>query len=200
MSFEQLVEKIEGLLASKNGVVVAISGFGGSGKTTLAKKLKRKFPDSNLIQIDNFLINRGQGEGWSGGYDWQRFARVLADVKAGKDLHYKFYDWHKDALSDGFIDEKLQKLVIVEGSRVLQPGLMQYYDLSVWIDVDLDEATSRGKKRDEQNWEDKSDSAELNAHLDTWHKVWAPKDKEYFEKFHPDKLADFVYENPPGVK
>lgn len=195
MNFEDLAGKIQELLESRERVVVAVCGFGGSGKTTLAEKLKLKFSESNLIQIDNFLINRGQGEGWRGGYDWNRFEAVLKDVRDGKDLHYKFYDWHKDDLSDGFIDEKLQKIVIVEGSRILQSKIMEYYDLSIWIDIDLIEATGRGKQRDERNWEDKTDQAGLRAHLDTWHSTWAPKDKEYYEKFHPDKIADFVYNN-----
>ena len=193
--FERLVTGIDKILKAKSHVIVAVSGFGGSGKTTVAEKIKNHFPDSTCIQLDNFLINRGRGEGWAGGYDWQRFEQVLTDVQAGKDLHYKFYDWHKDALSDGYIDQKLPSLVIVEGVRILQPDLRAYYDLSIWIDVDLDTATKRGQARDRQNWQDKSDRHGLEAHLNTWHKTWAAKDKEFYEKFHPDQLADVIY-NP----
>ncbi len=192
MKLNVLISKVSDLLQTKDHVVVAVSGFGGSGKTTIAEKIKNSFPSSTWVQLDNFLINRGQGDGWSGGYDWQRFEGVLKDIKAGHDLHYQWYDWHKDTLSDGWIDEKLPKVIVVEGCRILQPNLMKYYDLSVWIDVDLEIASARGIERDTKNWQDKLDKQGLQDHLSNWPKVWAPKDKEYFDALNPERLADMV--------
>lgn len=194
-SSEKVISSIEELLANKDHVVVAVSGFGGAGKTTLAENIKNRFPDSTWVQLDNFLINHGEGEGWAGGYDWQRFESVLKDVRAGKNLHYQWYDWHADSLSPRWIDEKLPKLIIVEGSRILQPQLMPYFDLSIWIDCDLKTATARGIARDKNNWKDKADQKGLQAHLDKWPNVWVPKEEEFFEKFQPDIAADYRVTN-----
>lgn len=195
VSYDQLAAKLSDALGSSKHLVLAISGFGGSGKTTLAKKLKYQFPASTLIQLDNFLVNRGQGAGWAGGYDWSRLENLLKNVKNGNNLHYRAYDWKKDSLTEEYIDEKLPSLIIVEGVRLLQPKLLPYFDLTVWIDVDIDTASQRGIRRDEQNWEDKADKHGLAAHLNSWHTTWRPKDEEYFEKFRPDKIADFTLIN-----
>lgn len=93
MGFEEIIQKVQALLATKKPAAIAVSGFGGSGKTTLAERLKQHFENSTLLQLDNFLIDRGEGDGWQGGYDWRRFERVLKDVQAGKDLHYRWATW-----------------------------------------------------------------------------------------------------------
>src|SRR4051812_33407348 len=108
-------------MTTRQPMVIAVSGFGGSGKTTLAERLKACFSDSTLLQLDNFLINRGEGEGWQGGYDWARFEQVLQNIHAGKDLHYQWYNWERDE-TKGWIDQPLPSLVIVEGVRILQPN------------------------------------------------------------------------------
>ncbi|MGZ6004783.1 MAG: uridine kinase family protein [Candidatus Saccharimonadales bacterium] len=195
MNLEDVIDKIKEHLIKQQHVVVAVSGFGGSGKTTMAEKIMNSFDSSTWVQLDNFLINHGQGEGWAGGYDWERFESVLKNIKIGNDLHYQWYDWHKDDLSEGWIDEKLPQVIVVEGCRILQPQLMQYYDLSVWIDVDLETATKRGIARDRKSWQNKSDQQGLEEHLSNWPNVWVPKDKEYADKFHPEKLTDFVIPN-----
>lgn len=187
-----LLKRTEKLAADKDHVVVAVSGFGGAGKTTLSNKIKTEFPDSLLLQLDNFMINHGQGEGWAGGYDWQRFEQVLKYIQAGKNLHYQAYDWRADALNPNWIDQKLPKLLVVEGVRILQPKFLAYFDLTVWIDCDIETATTQGVERDRANWEDKPDQRDLEAHLATWQSVWVPKEKEFYDKFHPDKTADLI--------
>lgn len=190
MTFNDLTDKVQGLLATKRSVIVAVSGFGGSGKTTLAERLKGRFPDSTLLQLDNFLVNRGEGEGWEGGYDWARFEGVLKDARAGKDLHYQWYNWEKDETKD-WIVQPLPSLVIVEGVRILQPDLKQYYDLTVWINRSLEESTEQGKARDRAN--KPSDKYDIEAHIRKWDEVWTPKEEKFIALFDPAKSADVLY-------
>lgn len=185
-TFEELVAEIQQLLSNKNDtVVVAVSGFGGSGKTTLAEKLKNHFKDSTWIQLDNFIVNRAKGDNWDSGYDWNRLESVLKDVRDGKELHYQFYDWHKDALT-GWIDvSPLPKLIIVEGIRLLQTKLLPYFDVRVWIDCPIEIASQLGIERDRKNGVDEN-------HIAEWQTNWIPKDKTFYSMFKPDENADFL--------
>ncbi len=172
-------------------VVVAISGPGGAGKTTLAEHLVAHFENATKLQLDNFLVNRGQGPGWRGGFDWERLAGVLADATAGRPLRYRWYEWEADALSEAYVDEPARQLVIVEGVRLIQPELLQHFDLTVWLDVPGEVATERGIRRDRTSkpW----DPAELEIHIRRWHDTWVPKDAEYYTACRPRDTADFLY-------
>ncbi len=190
--FETLTERIDSLL-DEPPVVVVVSGFGGSGKTTLAERLKAHYSNATLVQLDNFLTNHGEGEGMNGGYDWDRFVNVVREAKQGKPLQYQWYDWHADALA-GFIDEPSRPLVIIEGVRLLQPSVTDHVDLSVWIDCDLEEAAQRGMERDRRNkdW----DEAALEEHMRKWREVWGPKDAAFASEFSPRTNADLLYSEP----
>ena len=110
-SFGALTASID-TLGKDRAVVVAISGLGGAGKTTLAERLIAHFEDATKVQLDDFIVARGQGPGWRGGFDWERLAGVLADAKAGRPLHYRWYVWEADALSETYVDEPARQLVI----------------------------------------------------------------------------------------
>lgn len=190
MNFDDLVNKVEQIVATQQRTVIAISGFGGSGKSTLAEKLKAHFSNSTLLQLDNFLINHGEGMGWRGGYDWSRFEQVLKDIQAGKDLHYQWYNWEKNETKD-WINQPLPRLVIVEGVRIFQPNFRQYFDLEIWIDRTLEESTTQGKNRDRANGP--SDTFDVEAHIQKWDDVWVPKEKEFDALFNPSATADILF-------
>ncbi len=192
MYYDDVTAKVQDMMMQKRPLVVAVSGFGGSGKTTLAEKLHEHFQDSSLLQLDNFLVNHGEGDGWQGGYDWERFENVLKDIQAGKDLHYQWYNWDKDETKD-WINQPLPPLVIVEGVRLFSPELMKYFDLTIWVDVYLEVATQRGKARDAAN-KSNDDPAEIAAHLAKWDEVWTPKEEEFLDLFKPSENADIRYE------
>lgn len=183
--FNQLVNQIEQLMIDKAHLVIAISGFGGSGKSTLADQLRDHFKikDEQVVRIDNLYGPNPNGPGIFDQSNWKLLTRILEDVHAGKKLHYEGKNDKGELI---YCDEVLPKLVIVEGIRLLQPKFMPKFDISVWIDCPQEFAKQRAKARDRSQGEDEATVAR-------WDTDWGPKDKEYFDTYHPQQLATFLY-------
>jgi len=80
---------------------------------------------------------------------------------------------------------------VVEGVGIFHPDLLPLFDTTVWIDVPLEVASSRGKARDRERYGVDNDVL--------WDAVWVPNDTEYFERFRPNELADVLLDlgDPP---
>jgi uridine kinase len=185
IGFQDLVKEIEEQLIHKPRIVVAISGFGGSGKSHLADQLRDHFSikDEQLIRIDQLYGPNPNGPGILDQSDWELLARILGDIHLGKRLQYQ---GKSDKGERILCDEPLPRVVIVEGIRLLQPRFMHYFDLSVWIDCPQEFAKARAKARDRSQGDDEQTVAR-------WDTDWGPKDREYFDTYRPDQLGTFLY-------
>lgn len=184
--YKDLLNQTKELLASKEVVILGISGHGGSGKTTLAERLARDNGVSNdrIVRLDNLHAKDYQkATNLFGLSDWPELFRLLADVRGNDRLVYRTRDWKGE---EGVIDVPRPSLVIFEGVRLLRPEAQRYFDLSVWIDCPLDVASTRAVERNRQQGDSK-------AELELWDTKWIPEARRYAEQIHPEKLADFVY-------
>ncbi|HEV7206738.1 MAG TPA: hypothetical protein VGN18_19190 [Jatrophihabitans sp.] len=164
--------------------VVAISGYGGSGKTTLADALGEMLGTS-VVGIDEFATAEAitRSPDWSG-LDRQRLAtQVLEPVRGG--ATGITYDSCNDWLT--WCTEPVTRAVgsglIVEGIGLLHPELLPLLDTTIWLDVDLDTATARGVAR-----------AVARGVLETelWTDVWGPNERDFARRFAPRGLADIL--------
>ena len=173
-------------------VFIAVSGFGGSGKSTLAAELCKNLTDCTVVPIDDFIVGaRSQRSN-----DWRTFDRnrlrkdVLEKACIGKPLSYKCYNSGEWVSGRGGQLRTITpaKFVIIEGCGVIHPSLMPYYDYSVWINCSQKLAMENAKRRDRSE-------TDLFGDDDTdrlWDEVWGPNDRDYFNKFRPDKLASVL--------
>ena len=184
-SFENLVTKIEQLTTKKPHVVVAISGFGGAGKSHLADRLRDHFKikDSQIVRIDHLYGPNPNGPDIFDQTDWPLVTRILQDAHAGKRLKYQGKGSKGEIL---YFDEALPKVVIFEGVRLLQPQLMSNFDVSVWIDCPQEFALGRAKTRDREQ-------GDCEQEINKWDTDFGPKDKKYFDTYRPDQIATFIY-------
>jgi uridine kinase len=187
--FKELVKQIDMLSASQHTVIVGISGFAGSGKTHLAKRLADHYEieDGQVIHLDNIYSSLPRGGGLFDDYDWSVFGHILDQAKEGNNLNYqgvgfdgKPYPWR--------FSEKLPKVLIVEGIRLYRPELMRHFDISIWINCPPDLALQRAKKRD-------LDQGHDEQYMKRWDSEWMPLNQEYFEVYEPDKLVDILYQD-----
>ena len=128
----------------KRYFLIGIDGGTASGKSTFSKKIKKKYPKSAVIKVDNYCIGKTAVralEGRKSVINWERpFTRDLARLK--KDL--------EQLISEGRTiipiyspkrDEPLKncmvratRVIIVEGIFALDKILRNSYDLRIFIE------------------------------------------------------------------
>jgi uridine kinase len=182
----ELVKTIQETAKGKSRFVIALAGFGGSGKSSAAKKLAEALGNTVVIPLDQFIINRlsERSADWDG-FDWTRLTNeVLQPIKNGSEnITYSVYDWSQNKII-GEKNLELPKYIIIEGCGLIRQRLGTYFDFSIWIDLPLELAGERGSTRDREEY--KVDHDEL------WKTIWIPNDRDYFEKHQPAARADFL--------
>lgn len=180
-----MVENIKSSCLKQKPVIIALDGFGGSGKTTLAKKLSDALGDCYVIAMDDFIVKEKITEpSWDkGSFDRRRLEQqVLMPAKSGNPVRYQKLIWQSNSLSEPVAVPNVSYLV-VEGISTLHPDISKYFDYKIWVDAPIEVSKQRGQARDkgnenEQHWE-----------------LWAKNDLDYQSRYHPERVADFVYNN-----
>lgn len=187
-NLENLVATIQEKAKDKKHFVIALSGFGGAGKSTTSKEMLKILDDATIVPLDKFIVNRlaERSEGWDG-FDWGRLIeQVLQPIKSGEEtIRYGVYDWFENKIVSEE-EVKVKKYIFVEGVGLIRDSLKEYFDFSVWIDVPLDVASKRGVKRDKEEYG--------VDHNKFWAEIWQPNDRDYFEKYKPMENCDFILE------
>lgn len=184
---QEILDAIQKLKQPKapRPLIIAISGFGGGGKTTLANKLKAQLEESQVVSIDSFSIHQ-----WHRNADWDNFDRdrfakeVIRPTRANQfPLTYVHEPW------PGYPEETRTvpqtHCLIVEGCSIFHPDLLEYYDLKIWVDCPLGIATKRGMWRDRHVHKDEQDYFWLN--------MWMPNERDFMAKYRPDLAADIKF-------
>lgn len=183
--FDELVARIEKLSGAKRPVVVGISGFAGAGKSTLADRLAKHFGISGgqIVRLDNLYNPLPRGPEMFDDYDWNLLTQILKDARSSDRLKYQGRGFYNEQLD---FDEPMPKILIVEGIRLYRKELMEFFDMSVWIDCPPELALERAKVRDTEQGHDAE-------YMKRWDAEWAPLSQQYYETYHPEKLAHFLY-------
>ena len=183
---QEILTAIQKLTQPKDRpLIIAISGFGGAGKSTLAEKLHQELVGSQIISIDSFSTHK-----WRRNADWDNFDRsrfaeaVLIPARENQfPLKYVHEPWPGNPEETKTVPRV--DCIIVEGCSIFHPDLIEYYDYKIWVDCSLEEATKRGMWRDRHVHKNEQDYY--------WQNIWMPNERDFFEKYQPDKVADISY-------
>jgi uridine kinase len=156
---------------------VAIDGYGGAGKTTLARAIQSEFLGSQIITLDDFETDTTSGA------DRKRFvADVLEPLVVKSFAKYQPFSWKNKMIMD-WIEVKPHGVILLEGVSVLGQDFYSYYDLRIWINCPFELAQERMQGRERK--------AEHVSTLSHWFNVWEKEDKDY-GLTEPWKRADII--------
>ena len=151
----------------------------------MSEKLKSKLGNAFFVKIDDFIVKEKINEdSWDkGGFDRERLEKqILMPATSGKVISYQKLIWKTNQLSEYIHIPKVHYLII-EGISSYHPDIAKYYDYKIWVDAPIEIARERGRARDGSN---------ENASM--WN-IWSENDIKYKDKYHPELVADFVYDN-----
>lgn len=169
----ELLARIRDLEPSGRTRLLAIDGWGGAGKTTLARRLADGFP-ATVVSSDDF--SRPGVPQW----DWPRFARqVLTPLTEGRKARYQRYDWSEDRLAE-WHEIVPGGLVIAEGVSISRRELGDPWNLKVWVECPYEVRLVRIARRD---------GVPADA---SWVKDWVAEEEAYVSEQLPHRRADYV--------
>ena len=139
--------------------IIGIAGGSGSGKSTFARRLTEKFPDSvSLVSCDNYykahddipleerrILNYDAPEA----LEFDLMVSHLRALKEGRAVDCPVYDFTLHNRSDKVVRIDPRPVIIVDGILILSdPALRETFDLKIYVETDADERILRRARRD----------------------------------------------------
>jgi uridine kinase len=186
-SYEQLLSWLKTLPRKQSTILVGIDGCGGSGKSTIASKIKDKNSDIAIVHMDDFyrpsseiIKDEPTLKPVGADFDWHRLLnQVIEPLSQDKEGFYQRYSWETDCLAE-WHTIPVGGIVIIEGVYSIRKELADKYDFKIWVDCPREIRLSRGLERDGEKARD------------MWENNWMISEEIYVEKHQPFERADLV--------
>ena len=184
--------------ANRGVTIVAIDGYGASGKSTIAERLSVR-TGAGLVRTDDFFLPqpRRPDAGEPGGprragstpvgetgyliasfYDLRRLrVEALELLRAGREAVFHGFDWESGSVSGLKTRVEPKGLVLLEGVCSGAPELSDLVDRAIFVDTPEPERLARLRGR---------------IAPQDWDSEWLQAEKQYFSATRPLRSFDLV--------
>jgi uridine kinase len=162
--------------------VVAVDGRGGSGKTTLARRLASRLADAAMVSTDDVAWYESMF-GWSD----LLVAGVLRPFRAGSAVAFRPPAWARRGREGAITVAPSVRVLIIEGVGASRRELSPWLDAAVWVQSDYAEAERRGIARDIADGQ----NGDAEATIAFWH-TWQAEELPFLDRDRPWERADLV--------
>ena len=182
-----IVDAIDRLRDLRDRVAVGVSGYAGAGKSVLTRQLVDVIDDAVRLRGDDYLdaqrVHRRSSD-WDGVERARMRREALEPFRAGATVAVRPLDW-STGRHGAPTPLPQASVLMLDAIGIFHPELLPWFDLTVWVDVDLDVAQAQGMARDRAAGRD---------HDTLWTDVWTKNDREFEQTFLPRSRADLVYQ------
>ncbi len=141
-------------------IIIGISGGTGSGKTTVAKEVRKHFPEESVVVLhhDSYYVDRSHlspaqreriNYDHPDSFDNALLISQLRALKSGETIEKPTYDYETHTRNTETITVRPANIILLEGILVLADDLLRgLMDIKLYVDTDADERFIRRLKRD----------------------------------------------------
>jgi uridine kinase len=141
-------------------IVIGIGGGTGSGKTTVAKEVRKHFPEESVVIVhhDSYYVDRSDLPPESreninydhpDSFDNELLRAHLSDLRTGRAIEKPIYDFETHTRREETIKVRPARIILLEGILVLaEDDLRELMDIKLYVDTDADERFIRRLRRD----------------------------------------------------
>lgn len=171
MTYKELIQNLE----VKNHFILAIDGKCGSGKTTLADDLAKRF-HANVFHLDDFYLPADMRtverlEEIGGNVHYERFLEtVLMPLMRQETVYYQPFDCSTMTYKE-VVEMPYSPFNIIEGSYALRTEFINMYTDIVVLYISSVQQIERLTKRNPDK-------------VDDFINKWIPLENKYFEYYH----------------
>jgi len=154
--------------------IIAIDGYGGSGKSTFAKRLSQELRSCPIVHTDDFAT-------WNNPLNWypRMIKQVFTPLSKNKAAKYQRFDWVKGCLTD-WLSIDPQEFVIIEGVSSSRIEFREFLAFSIYIKTNRELCLQRGLERDGEDA------------LSQWVE-WMKEEENYHSENNPEAYADIIF-------
>ena len=141
-------------------IIIGIGGGTGSGKTTVAREVRKHFPEQSVVILhhDSYYVDRSDLPPASreninydhpDSFDNELLLFHLNELRAGRAVEKPIYDFETHTRRKETITVRPARIILLEGIMVLaEDALRESMDIKLYVDTDADERFIRRLRRD----------------------------------------------------
>ena len=171
--------------------IVAVEGRSGSGKSTVAERVRRALADRG--EPVAVLTMEDLYPGWDGLAEAPGLLQqwVLEPLRRGRTAAWRRQDWERGAFGTEWVDlppelAGREGTLLVEGCGSGAASVGDLLDLLVWVEAPVHKRYQRLDRRDD---------AEAYA---PYRALWARQEDDLYARAHPRERADLRLDNTAG--
>jgi uridine kinase len=199
-------EKIKVWRKDHAKLVVAIDGYAGSGKTTIADFIAKQNFDVLAVHLDDFIFHwkdrkemmyKAQDKSQVFEYNWYRYGdlgKLINDFKTRKKgtVKFKTYDYHINDFSSLKSFDLSKKILVIDGIFLLHPKhkISKLWDKTIYLNINFNKADKKRIAREKKRW---GKNYIPENHPDNWTRYYKEAYFRYLKKYKVHKKCSLVF-------